>query len=237
VKLRIAKIQDLGLTPAEFRVLKRLNQPEKIQQFLDAIPQNFERGGQTCLSVREVLKQRRAHCIEGAMLAAAALWVQGEPPMLLDLKASQDVDHVVTLFRRGRYWGAISKTNSPLLRWRDPVYRSLRELAITYLHEYANWRHQKTLRSYAGPLDLRRFDPAEWVTNAKNCWDVSFALEGLKHRPLVTPAQAKRLRLRDAIEREAGALKCYRRPEKKTPKKHTAAVLAAAVSTGLIRLP
>ena len=209
----MARREDLGLEAAEFRMLRRLNDPMKIQDFVAAIPQNFERGGQTCLSVREVLRQKRAHCIEGAMMAACALWVQGEPPLLLDLKADRDYDHVVALFRHGSCWGAISKTNPPLLRWRDPVYRSLRELAMSYLHEYANRRHQKTLRSYAGPLDLRRFDPSVWVTSTKNCWDVGYALEDLKHHPLVTRAQGKRLRLRDAIERKAGALMSYRRPK------------------------
>ena len=212
MRKRRANMQDLGLLPTEFRTLQRLNTPTKIQDFVNAIPQNFEQGGQTCLSVREVLQQNRAHCIEGAMLAACALWIHGEAPLLLDLKAEQDYDHVVTLFRQGKHWGASSKTNPPLLRWRDPVYRSLRELSITYLHEYANRRHQKTLRSYAGPLDLRRFDPSVWVTNTKNCWDVGFALEDLKHVPLITRAQAKHLRLRDAIEREAGALKSFPRP-------------------------
>lgn len=212
MRKRRANMQDLGLLPTEFRTLQRLNTPTKIQDFVNAIPQNFEQGGQTCLSVREVLQQNRAHCIEGAMLAACALWIHGEAPLLLDLKAEQDYDHVVTLFRQGKHWGAISKTNPPLLRWRDPVYRSLRELSITYLHEYANRRHQKTLRSYAGPLDLRRFDPSVWVTNTKNCWDVGFALEDLKHIPLITRAQAKHLRLRDSIEREAGALKSFPRP-------------------------
>lgn len=213
MKIRPARIEDLGLTPAEFRLLRRLDHPEKIQAYLDAIPQNFEAGGQTCLSVREVLRQHRAHCIEGAMLAACALWIQGEPPLLLDLKAERDYDHVVALFKRDGCWGAISKTNPPLLRWRDPIYRSLRELAITYVHEYANRRHQKTLRSYAGPLDLRRFKPELWVTAEKNCWDVGYALEDLKHIPLMNRAQAKRLRLRDAIEREAGRLMSYPRPK------------------------
>ena len=212
MRKRTATMQDLGLRPMEFRALQRLNTPMKIQNFLDTIPQNVEQGGQTCLAVREVLRQNRAHCIEGAMLAACALWIHGEPPLLLDLKAEQDFDHVVTLFRRGKYWGAISKTSTPLLRWRDPVYRSLRELAITYLHEYANLRHQKTLRSYAGPLDLRRFDPSVWVTNTKNCWDVGYALEDLKHVALITRAQGRNLRLRDAIERKAGALKSDPRP-------------------------
>jgi hypothetical protein len=213
MKKRFARIDDLGVSPAEFRLLQRLNTPEKIQAYLDAIPQNFEPGGQTCLSVREVIRQRRAHCIEGAMLAACALWVHGEPPLLLDLKAERDYDHVVTLFKRDGCWGAISKTNPPLLRWRDPIYRSLRELAITYVHEYANRRHQKTLRSYAGPLDLRSIKPEVWVTGEKNCWDVGYALEDLKHIALMSRAQAKRLRLRDDIERQAGRLMSYPRPK------------------------
>jgi hypothetical protein len=166
------------------------------------------------MSVREVLRRRRAHCIEGAMLAACALWVHGEPPLLLDLRAVRDYDHVVALFRRGGGWGAISKTNPPVLRWRDPVYHSLRELAMSYLHEYANGRGQKTLRSYAGPFELRRFEPKLWVTNGKNCWDVGETLDDMRHTPLVTKRQSRTLRLRDAMERKAGALLEHRRPRR-----------------------
>ena len=186
MRSRFARRENLGLSKAEFAVLERLSTPQKIQDFLNRIPANFEVGGQTCLSVREVLRQRRAHCIEGAMLAACALWVHGEAPLLLDLRAERDYDHVVALFRRGRCWGAISKTNPAVLRWRDPVYRSLRELAMSYLHEYANKRNQKTLRSYAGPFDLRGFDPALWVTSEKNCWEIGATLDDMPHRPLLT---------------------------------------------------
>jgi len=214
LRKRFARREDLGLTPAEFAVLRRLSTPEKIQHFLNALPANFEIGGQTCMSVREVLRRRRAHCIEGAMLAACALWVHGEPPLLLDLRAVRDYDHVVALFRRGGGWGAISKTNPSVLRWRDPVYRSLRELAMSYLHEYANGRGQKTLRSYAGPFDLRRFEPKLWVTNGKNCWDVAETLDEMRHTPLVTTRQSRMLRLRDTMERRAGALLEHRRPRK-----------------------
>lgn len=212
LKKRFARREDLGLTRAEFRTLRRLDTPEKIQNFLNAIRANFEIGGQTCLSVREVLRRRRAHCIEGAMLAACALWAHGEPPLLLDLQAVRDYDHVVALFRRGRCWGAISKTNPPLLRWRDPVYRSLRELAMSYLHEYSNKLGQKTLRRYSRPFDLRRLDPGLWVTNEKNCWDVSERIDAVRHYPLVTLRQARRLRRRDAQERKAGAILEHRRP-------------------------
>ena len=209
---RFARREDLDLSKAEFAVLRRLRTPEKIQDFVSEVPANFEVGGQTCLSVREVLRQRRAHCIEGAMLAACALWIHGEPPLLLDLRAERDFDHVVALFRHGGCWGAISKTNPALLRWRDPVYRSLRELAMSYLHEYANRRHQKTLRSYAGPFDLRRFDPKLWVTNGKNCWEVGERLDDMRHRLLVTKRQARSLRLRDALERKADSLMEHRQP-------------------------
>jgi len=215
VRPRFARREDLGLSKAEFAALERLSTPQKIQDFLNRMPANFEVRGQTCLSVREVLRQHRAHCIEGAMLAACALWVHGDPPLLLDLRAERDYDHVVALFRRGRCWGAISKTNPALLRWRDPVYRSLRELAMSYLHEYANKRNQKTLRSYAGPFDLRRFDPELWVTNGNNCWDIGATLDDMRHRLLLTKSQARGLRLRDAVERKAGALIEHRPPRRR----------------------
>jgi len=209
---RFARREDLGLSKAEFAALTRLSTPQKIQDFLNALPANFEVGGQTCLSVREVLRQRRAHCIEGAMLAACAQWIHGEPPLLMDMRAERDYDHVVALFRRGRCWGAISKTNPAVLRWRDPVYRSLRELAMSYLHEYANRRNQKSLRSYAGPFDLRRFDPGVWVTNGKNCWEVGATLDDMPHTALLTKRQARMLRLRDAMERKVDSLAEHRRP-------------------------
>jgi hypothetical protein len=215
MKKRIATREDLGLTPAEYRTLARLNTPEKIQQFLVSIPCNFEVGGETCLSVREVLAQRRAHCIEGAFVAACALWIQGEPPLLMDLKAERDYDHVVALFKRGNCWGAISKTNPPVLRWRDPVYRSLRELAMSYFHEYANRRHSKTLRSYAGPLDLRSIDPCHWVTNGRHCWDIGVKLDELRHIPLITRRQARMLQIRDQTERRVATVLQYPKPAQK----------------------
>ena len=210
-KKRFARREDLGLSRAEFRALSRLDSPEKIQRFLCAIPCNFEVGGETFLSVREVLTQRRAHCIEGAFVAACALWIQGEPPLLFDLKAEKDYDHVVTLFRRGGCWGAISKTNPPVLRWRDPVYRNLRELAISYFHEYANKRHHKTLRSYAGPFDLRNLDPSAWVTNGEHCWDIGEKLDALRHTALVSRRQLKWLMPRDLTERRIAAVLQYRK--------------------------
>ena len=165
---RFARREDLGLTRAEFAVLRRLSTPQKIQAFLYGLKQNFELHGDTCRPVRVVLRTRSAHCIEGAMLAACALWVHGRPPLLMDMRAVRDFDHVVTLIRRNGCWGAISKTNAIGLRWRDPVYRSLRELAMSYFHEYTNKIEHKTLREYSIPFDLRAIDPKIWVSGEKN---------------------------------------------------------------------
>ena len=204
----------LGLSRMEFAILRRLRTPEKIQEFLYGLRQNFEFQGETCHSVRTVLKQRRAHCIEGAMVAACALWIQGEPPLLLDMQAVHDFDHVVALFRRNGRWGAISKTNGIGLRWRDPVYRSARELAMSYLHEYYNKRDCKTLRTYSRPYDLRRMKPEGWVTAKDGAWDLIDNLEDTRHYRLMTRSQARSLIRRDPFEREVGNLLQYRRPNK-----------------------
>jgi hypothetical protein len=207
LRKRFARREDLGLTAAEFRSLARLDSPARIQAFVDAVPANFEPDGDTVLSVREVLRRRRAHCIEGAMVAACALWIHGEPPLLLDFEAVQDYDHVVALFRRHGCWGAISKTNHVPLRYRDPVYRSLRELAMSYFHEYANRRGQKTLRTYSRPFDLRTVAPERWVTSAENCFEIAEALHELPHFPLLAKRQERLLRTRDRIERKAQQLR------------------------------
>jgi len=212
---RFARPADLGLAPREFAILKRLSSPDRIQAFLNAIPINHEIGGETVLSVREVLRQRRAHCIEGAMVAAAALWVHGEPPLVMHLDCDEsDYPHVVTLFRRHGSWGAISKTNGAPLRYRDPIYRTLRELALSYFHEYSNRRGHKTLRSYSAPFDLRRIDIAKWVTSAKSCWETHDRLVEVRHFALISRRQEKLLAKRDRFERTASKLVQYPRPER-----------------------
>ncbi len=212
VTKRYARREDLGLTPAEFAVLARLDTPQKIQAYLYGLKQNFGLDGETCRPVRHVLRHGAAHCIEGAMLAACALWVHGEPPLLMDMRAVQDFDHVVAVFRRHGRWGAISKTNGIGLRWRDPVYESLRELAMSYFHEYTNRRDHKTLREYSVPFDLRRVDPKIWVTGEKNCWFVAEELDRLRHFPLMRARHLKSVLRRDPFERRASALLQYRRP-------------------------
>jgi hypothetical protein len=202
---RFARREDLGLTATEFALLRRLDTPRKIQDFVLRLGQNFEERGETCYSVREVLEHRKAHCIEGAMLAACAFWIHGEPPLLLDMRAVRDFDHVVALYRRQGRWGAISKTNGVFLRSRDPVYSTLRELAMSYFHEYANRREHKTLREYSLPYDLRRVEPEVWVTG-QGAWRVAEALDDVRHFRLMNGWHLREVTRRDPLERRAARL-------------------------------
>jgi hypothetical protein len=195
----------------EFAVFRKLTTPQKIQDFLDALGVNFEERGETCRSPREVLKTKKAHCMEGAMLAAAALWYHGEPPLVFDLRTSKhDVDHVVTLFKRNGAWGALSKTNHAVLRYRDPMYRTLRELALSYFHEYFLDDGRKTLRDYSRPLDLRRFGTA-WLTEERDLWEIPNTLDDSPHSALLAPAEIKSLRRADRLEIRAGKLVAYKK--------------------------
>ena len=210
---RFARREDLGLAPRQYAILRRLRTPQQIQTFVNALPINHEIGGQTVFSVRQVLAHRRAHCIEAALLAACALWIQGEPPRIMHLDCdASDYPHVVALFRRGRCWGAISKSNGAALRYRDPVYRNLRELAMSYFHEYSTPGGRKTLRSYAAPLDLSRVDPALWVT-ADGCWALHARLERGRHYALLSSRQHKTLSRRDAFERMTARMAQYPKKE------------------------
>ena len=199
---------DLGLTAKEGAVLCALKTPADIQDFVIGLSANFEFDGDTLRSVRGVLKHRQAHCIEAAFTAACALWLQGRPPLLMDLTAKGDSDHVIAIFRERGCWGAVSKSNHVWLRWRDPVYRSLRELAMSYFHEYSN-KQRKSLRSYSVPVDLRRWPMEMWVTNGDDCWEVGAALCDVRHYKLITAAQARRLMPRDATELRADDLVQY----------------------------
>jgi len=213
---RFARREDLGLTAREFATLERLATPQRVQAFLNRVPANHEIGGESLLSVREVLRQRRAHCLEGAFVAAAALWVHGRPPLLVHLDCDlSDYPHCIAVFRRGRLWGAISKTNGGVLRFRDPVYRSLRELAMSYFHEYCDRRGRHTLRSYSVPFDLRRLDPADWVTNAGMCWPVHERLVSLRHYALVAARQERELSRRDPFETRLAKIVQYPKPRRR----------------------
>jgi len=178
----------------ERAVFRRLNTPAKIQRFLDhELAYNKGKGGPTCFSPRRVLRTRTAHCMEGALFGAAALRVLGYPPLLLDLEAVRDDDHVLAIFRRDGCWGAIAKSNFSGLRYREPVYRSLRELAMSYFEHYYNLRREKTLRSYSRPVNLRRFDSIHWMTAEEDVWAIPEYLTTIRHSPVLPPRGVKHL--------------------------------------------
>lgn len=183
-----------GFLPAESKVLRRLSTPEKIQRFLDGeVAYNKELDGPTCRSPRRVLRDRTAHCLEGALFGAAALRAIGHPPLLLDLEAVRDDDHVLAIFRQRGHWGAVAKSNYAGLRFREPVYRTLRELAISYFEHYYNLAAEKTLRAYSRPVNLRRFDRLPWMTAEDDLWAISDYLFSIPHRPLLSPATQRHL--------------------------------------------
>jgi hypothetical protein len=197
---------DLGFNADELSVLRKLNSPSKIQDFLESLPQNKELNGDTCMSPRFVLRKKTAHCIEGALFAAAALWLHGEKPLVFDLRADPyDFDHVIALFRQHGYWGAISKTNHSVLRYREPIYKTVRELALSYFHEYTDERGRKTLRHYSEkPFDLTKLKEKKWITSEKGLWYIQKALDSAPHSTILT--KSHRLRKADPIEMKAGEL-------------------------------
>ncbi|HKP94089.1 MAG TPA: hypothetical protein VJS88_09355, partial [Chthoniobacterales bacterium] len=132
-------------SPPELRTLRALKSPIGIQRLLDEIPYHL---AGTAWSPRTVLRERTAHCLEGALFAAAALRVLGFPPLILDLEADEDTDHVLAVFKLRGHWGAIAKSNFAGCRYREPVYRTLRELALSYFNTYFNLRAERTLRRY-----------------------------------------------------------------------------------------
>jgi hypothetical protein len=192
--------------PAERAVFRRLTTPEKIQRFIDELAYNKEPGGDTCRSPRRVLRDRTAHCMEGALMGAAALRMLGFPPLLLDLEAVRDDDHVLAIFRLRDCWGAIAKSNYAGLRYREPVYRTLRELAMSYFEHYFNPKREKTLRNYSRPVNLTRFDSIHWMTAEEDVWAIPEYLTVISHRPLLrNPVAAKLGRVDDRLYR-AGRL-------------------------------
>lgn len=191
----------------EERLFKKLTTPAKIQDFINTLSVNFEERGDTCMSPREVLKYKKAQCMEGSLLAAAILEFHGNQPLLLDLKSNQkDFDHVVALFKKNGYWGAISKTNHVVLRYREPVYKTIRELALSYFHEYFLDDGKKTLLSYSKPFSLSRYKTKKWQIDAEPLWHIPEALDDSPHTPIVPKAQRALFRKADPIEIEAGKL-------------------------------
>jgi hypothetical protein len=180
----------LAFTAKELRKLCSLKDPYGIQKFLDDASYHL---ADTAWSPRRVLAEETAHCLEGAIFAAAALRANRYPPLLLDLEAERDTDHVIAIFREKGCWGAVAKSNFTGCRWREPVYRTLRELALSYFNVYCNLRRERTLRRFSVPVNLQRFDRQQWMTTDQPVWFIVYHLFEIKHFPLFTPAQEKRL--------------------------------------------
>jgi hypothetical protein len=201
-----------GLTEKEIKLFKKLDTPAKIQDFLNTLKPNKEEKGETCSSPRTTLARGTAHCLEGAYLASAIMWFHGYKPLILDLKsAKDDYDHVVTLFKKGDRWGAISKTNHAVLRYREPVYKSVRELAMSYFHEYfTNNNGQKTLLSYSKPFNMKKFG-TKWITEDDDLWEIGALLDDSPHTNVAPKNFAKSYRKADPVEIEAGKLLEYKK--------------------------
>lgn len=221
-----------NLNKKEEKIFKGLKNPAEIQDFLNKIPINFDYNKDTCMSPRQVLKKNKCHCIEGAIFAALALRFQGRKPLIVHMEASKDdYDHVIAVFQEPKNsskirnfgsrkskdflgkgkWGAITKTNHGVLRYREPVYESIRELVMSYFHEYFNNKGKKALRSYSVPVDLSRFDKKNWMTSEKDLWYIDSYLDKVKHFPILTRKQIKNLRKADKIEIEIGKITEYKR--------------------------
>lgn len=177
-------------TGSELRKLRSLKNPYGIQRLLDEMPYHLE---DTAWSPRRVLRENTSHCYEGALFAAAALRMNGYPPLIWDLEAEHDTDHVIAIYRVDGCWGAVAKSNFTGCRFREPVYRSLRELAMSYFNIYHNMRGERTLRTFSRPVHMKRFDHLNWMTTEKPVWFVAEYLLTIPHTRLLTSAQAKRL--------------------------------------------
>jgi hypothetical protein len=192
-----------AFTASELRALKRLSTPAKIQRHLDTIPYHL---ADTAWSPRWVLREKQAHCLEGAIFAAAALRVNGYAPLILDLEADNDTDHVIAVFQQSGAWGAIAASNYSGCRYRAPIYRSVRELALSYFDDYFNLRGERTMRRYSKPVNLTRFDKRHWMTTDDPVWFIAEHLVDIPHSQLLTPAMIKNLTRVDRRRMASGIL-------------------------------
>lgn len=198
---RRKKNETFGISPKDLRTLRSLNTPPRIQRFIDALTYQY---ADTAGSPQRVLRERRGHCLEGALLAAAALRVNGYPPLVMDLESVRDDDHVIALYRQNGLWGGIAKSNYAGLRFRAPVYRTLRELALSYFEHYYNLLGERTLRAYSVPVNLARLDAQRWMTSEDEVWCVPEALIAARHFPLFPDKVARSLPRLDRRSFEAG---------------------------------
>ncbi|MES2436781.1 MAG: hypothetical protein V4519_02115 [Patescibacteria group bacterium] len=196
-----------NLSKLELKKLRSLNSPIKIQDFLDTLPFNFEPNGETNMSPRRVIREKKAHCMEAALFAAAVLWINGQEPIIINLKAHPyDDDHSVALYKINGLWGAISKSNHSTVRFRDPVYKTVRELMMSYFHEYFHYETgEKVLQSYTRPVNLKKFG-TEWITTEVELFDLAAHIDKSPHVPFYPKINKKFIRRADALELKAGTI-------------------------------
>ncbi len=199
--LRNRKGENWGLSPQDMRTLRSLKTPARIQKFVDSLTYQY---ADTAWSPQRVLRERKGHCLEGALMAAAALRANGYPPLLMDLEAVRDDDHVLAIYREHGLWGSIAKSNFAGLRFRAPVYRTLRELALSYFENYYNLRGEHTLRAYSVPVNLARLDGKHWMTSEEDVWCVTDLLIDARHFALMPDKIARSLPRLDRRSFEAG---------------------------------
>jgi hypothetical protein len=206
-----------NLSKKEISIIKKLNTPQKVQNFLDSLSFNFEGEGDTYMSPRKMLEAGKMHCFEGAIFACLCLKHHQIENYLVDLKVKdlkKDSDHTLCVFKIGKYWGAISKTNHAVLRWRDPIYRNIRELAISYFHEYFLDSGEKDLQSYSKPFDIWKKFGTKWVTSAENLNEIAEALDGSPHLNFVPKKNAKFIRKAGPIEIKGAAVTEWSKKQK-----------------------
>ena len=193
--------ESFGLTPQNVRTLRALKTPKLIQQFIDGLTYQY---ADTAGSPQRTLRERKGHCLEGALVAAAALRLHGHPPLLMDLEGVRDDDHVLAIYRERGLWGSIAKSNFAGLRSRKPVYRTLRELAMSYFEHYYNLRGEHTLRAYSRPVNLARLDGKHWMTSEEDVWCVPELLIAARHFPIAPDKVMRALPRLDRRSFEAG---------------------------------
>ena len=190
-------------TKDEVRFLKTLSDPDKIQGFLDSIDYN---PNYECRSPRWVIKKRSAHCFEGALFAASVLEFIGYKPLIVDMKSFNDDDHVIAVFMDNEHWGAVAKSNFTTLRFREPVYRSLRELVMSYFDFYFNLNGDKSLRSYSRPLDLTIYNKRDWRTTDEDLEYIGDKLETMHHYQVIDNRMINSLKKASDLMLKAGML-------------------------------
>lgn len=174
----------------ELQIIGGFKSPAGIQKFLNETDYNPD---YITSSPRNVIKSRKANCFEGALFAAAALRVMGHKPLIVDLMAENDDDHVIAIFKQNNCYGAVAKSNTTVLRFREPVYRTVRELVMSYFDFYFNTLGEKSLRSYSAPVNLTKFDKYNWMTTDQDLEFIGDYLFTIKHYPILIPKMIKDL--------------------------------------------